>query len=143
MSEGNGLTRRDFVKASSLAAAGVAFGSLWPTDVKAAGPGGKKFRFIHYTDVHVEPELDGERGGYRSKRGAGRRCSGVDRGSFLPVDVEECRAYGRQADTGRETLQDTPEEQRVAARGGGKDRQGHDLHGGSRQEHRSPADVFG
>lgn len=57
------MSRRDLLKYSLGAGAGVAVGSIWPSRVEAArGSAGESFTFVHYTDVHVQPELNAARG---------------------------------------------------------------------------------
>lgn len=63
MSESD-ISRREFLKVASLAGLAVATGSLWSQRVYSAteSSGGSSFSVVHFTDIHVQPELNAERG---------------------------------------------------------------------------------
>lgn len=60
----SGISRREFLKVAGLAGFGVATGSLWPTRVSSApeASSGASFSVVHFTDIHVQPQLNAERG---------------------------------------------------------------------------------
>lgn len=63
MNDKSSFTRREVLKMGALTGAGAALGTLWPfRAASAATRKGPRFRFIHYTDIHVQPELAGARG---------------------------------------------------------------------------------
>jgi 3',5'-cyclic AMP phosphodiesterase CpdA len=63
MSKSTEQSRREFLKTAGAGAATVIAGTIWPVSLAAAPKqDGPRFRIVHYTDVHVQPEQNGERG---------------------------------------------------------------------------------
>ncbi len=64
MGTGTKTGRRGFLGAALAGGSALVAGTLWP--VRAVAPAtrrdGPRFRFIHFTDVHVQPELNAARG---------------------------------------------------------------------------------
>lgn len=58
------LTRRELLKLAGAGGLGIALAPLVPTRLAAAVPPANpsRFRFIHFTDIHVQPELDAAKG---------------------------------------------------------------------------------
>ncbi len=99
VNDSKNFTRRDFLKLGGLAGACTALGTLWPLQVQGGKPSvkGGKFRFIHYTDIHVEPERNGERGyaqaiAHMNTQHAAFAISGGDLVfDSLSVDSDRCK----------------------------------------------------
>lgn len=57
------IDRRAFLRSAAIGGAGIAAGSLWPRSVASGTkPAERAFTIVHYTDVHVQPELNAARG---------------------------------------------------------------------------------
>lgn len=54
------ISRRNFLQAGTALAGGLTLAKGATSAVES--PAGRTFRFVHLTDVHVQPELDAERG---------------------------------------------------------------------------------